>query len=106
MQYFWDHGSNTVSAVIELMPEEKPPHSTISSLARILEKKGFLTHKAYGRTYEYIPVITKKAYTKFSIKQLVRNYFQGSASDLVSFIVEEEDLSLADLSIPKIKNDE
>lgn len=107
MQMIWDQGPTTVSALIKAMPEPKPPHSTISSIVRILEKKGFVDHKAYGRTHEYFPIIEKKAYSKFSLTRIVSNYFEGSMNDMVSFLVEENDLSLKDLSklIKKIDKD-
>ena len=57
MQLIWDHGPTTVSGLIERMGTPKPPHSSISSIVRILEKKEFVDHKAYGRTYEYFPII-------------------------------------------------
>ncbi len=98
MQYIWQYGPTTVSQLIERMDEPHPPHSTISSIIRILEKKGFLDHKAYGRTYEYFPIVEKKVYSKFSIKKLVSNYFEGSMNELVSFLVKENDLSLTELS--------
>lgn len=98
MQYFWQQGPSTVSALISLMGDPKPPHSTISSIVRILEKKGFLDHKAYGRTYEYFPIIEKAAYSRFSLRRLVQQYFEGSMNELVSFIVEENDLSLEELN--------
>ncbi len=98
MQLFWDGGPTTVSQLIEKMDTPKPPHSTISSIVRILEKKEFVTHKAYGRTYEYSPIIEKKEYSQFSLGKLVRNYFQGSMKELVSFLVEEENLSLEELA--------
>lgn len=97
MQMFWDHGPNTVSALIERMNPPKPPHSSISSIVRILEKKEFVDHKAYGRTYEYFPIIEKESYSKFSLKRLVSNYFEGSMSELVSFLVKEDDISVDDL---------
>lgn len=99
MQFFWTHGPSTVSEIIGKMNDPKPPHSTISSIARILEKKGFLNHKAYGRTYLYLPTVDKKSYSKFSVKNLVRNYFEGSMNELVSFLIEEKDLSLSDLNL-------
>lgn len=98
MQMFWDEGPSTVSQLITKMKEPKPPHSTISSIARILEKKGFLFHKTYGRTYEYYPAVEKKDYSRFSIKKLVKNYFDGSMNEMVSFLVKENDLSLKELS--------
>lgn len=97
MQMFWDHGPSTVSALIDRMDNPKPPHSSISSIVRILEKKEFVDHKAYGRTYEYFPLIEKKDYSKFSIRKLVSNYFEGSMNELVSFLVKEEDLTVKEL---------
>jgi len=98
MQMFWDHGPSTVSQLIDRMDPPKPPHSTISSIVRILEKKEFLNHKAYGRTYEYHPIIEKKQYSRFSLSKLVSNYFEGSMKELVSFLVVEENLSLDELA--------
>jgi predicted transcriptional regulator len=108
MQLFWSNGPSTVSQLIEKMDEPRPPHSTISTFVRILEKKGFVDHKAYGRTYEYFPLIEKSDYSRFSIKKLVGNYFDGSLNSLVSFLVKEEDLSLNDLSniINDLKDEE
>jgi len=97
MQLFWTHGPSTVSALISKMEEPHPPHSTISSIVRILETKEFLNHKTYGRTYEYFPIVEKKEYSRFSLKKLVSNYFEGSMNELVSFLVDENDLSLKDL---------
>ena len=97
MQLIWEHGPTTVSGLIEHMGTPKPPHSSISSIVRILEKKGFVDHKAYGRTYEYFPIIQKSDYSKFSIKKLVTQYFEGSMNELVSFLVKEDDISLDDL---------
>lgn len=98
MQMIWDNGAATVSQLIAQMPDPKPPHSTISSFVRILEKKGFLDHKAYGRTHEYFPLISKKEYSKFSLKNLVQNYFSNSTSELVSFLIKENDLSLSEMT--------
>ena len=98
MHLLWDQSEPcTVSHLIQQMDDPKPPHSTISSIVRILEKKAFVDHKTYGRTHVYFPIVDKKAYTKFSIKKLVGNYFEGSMNELVSFLVQENDLSLKDL---------
>jgi len=97
MQMFWDMGPSLVSALIDRMPEPRPPHSSVSSVVRILEKKGFLGHKAYGKTYEYFPLISKKEYSAWSLKKLITSYFDGSANELVSFLVKENDLTLSEL---------
>jgi len=99
MQLIWEESEPaTVSQLISKMPEPHPPHSTISSIVRILENKGFVDHKTYGRTHAYFSIVNKKDYTKFSLKKLVGNYFEGSMNELVSFLVKENDLSLKDLS--------
>ena len=97
MQLIWEHGPTTVSGLIEKMDPPKPPHSSISSIVRILEKKEFVGHKAYGRTYEYFPIVEKSAYSKFSLRKLVSNYFEGSMNELVSFLVKEDDISIEEL---------
>ena len=97
MQIIWVLKRCLVSDIIKEIGKPDIPHSTISSIVRILEKKGFVEHKAYGRTYEYYPVVTRKEYSKGSLKQLVNNYFGGSSKRLVSFLVEENDLDLDDM---------
>ena len=98
MQGFWQYGPCTVSQLIAKTSKKNAPHSTISSIVRILENKGFVDHKTYGRTYEYFPIIQKKEYSKFSLSRLVTNYFEGSVNELVSFMVKEKNLSLDELN--------
>lgn len=88
MQFIWDIGRCTVSDILERMGEPKPPHSTVSSVVRILEKKEYVGHKAYGKTYEYFPLVDKEQYGKQSLGDVLRNYFDGSVSRLVSHLVE------------------
>ncbi|MDX1477470.1 MAG: BlaI/MecI/CopY family transcriptional regulator [Saprospiraceae bacterium] len=97
MHLLWKKGRAMVSELIALMPDPQPPHSTISSIMRILEKKGFVDHKAYGRTYEYFPLVTKDEYSRKSLVQFAQDYFGGSVNKMVSFLVQKEDLSLSDL---------
>ena len=97
MQMIWQAGRCTVSELLEKMEEPKPPHSTISSVARILEKKGYVGHKAYGKTYEYFPVVSKEAYANLSLGDVLRNYFDGSVERLVSHLAKSEQLSEKDL---------
>lgn len=97
MQLIWDAGRGTVSEFLECCEEPKPPHSTLSSVVRILEKKGFVGHKAYGKTHEYFPLIEREAYGRRSLGDLLRNYFDGSVTRLVSHLAEEEKLSKKEL---------
>lgn len=100
MQIIWKLERCTVSDIRDVMEEAegaRPPHSTVSTMVRILEEKGFLDHKAFGRTYEYFPLVQKADYTKRSLNKLVSDYFDGSVNRLVSFLVEEEKLNAEEL---------
>jgi len=98
MQIIWQLGRCLVRDVIEKLGDPDMPHSTISSVVRILEKKGFVGHKAYGKTYEYFPVVAQEAYAQHGVKNLVEKYFQGSPKKLVSFLVKNEDMNLKELN--------
>jgi len=106
MQYLWELERATVSQIIEKIPEPKPPHSTISSIMRILEKKEVVGHKAYGRTYEYFPLFTKEEYSAGTIGQFANDFFGGSMRKLVSFLVQRDDLSINDLEEIRTKLEE
>ena len=97
MQILWDLKKGVIHDIIEQMPEPKPPYNTVSSLVRILEKKEFVGYKAYGKTHEYYPLISKLAYRKFVFTNFLANYFDGSPERVLSFMVKEENLNLDDL---------
>lgn len=97
MQLIWDLGRGTVSDLLERIEEPRPPHSTVSSVVRILEKKGYVDHKAYGKTHEYFPIVAKEDYGRRSLTDVLRNYFDGSVSRLVSHLVEDKKLSANDV---------
>ncbi len=98
MQIIWDLGKCLVRDIIERLGDPDMPHSTISSVVRILEKKGFVDHKAYGKTYEYFAVVTKEDYAQQGVKGLVEKYFGGSPRMLVSYLVKSKDLDLKELN--------
>lgn len=102
MQIIWTLGPCLVSQIRDYieqeMQQERPPHSTVSTLVRSLESKGFVSHKAYGRTYEYYPIVEKKDYSRQRLNRLISDYFDGSMKRLVSFLVEENDLSRKELN--------
>lgn len=100
MQMIWQLERCTVRDIIDQLSktQDKPPHSTISSIVRILEEKGFLSHKAYGRTYEYFPIISQEAYSDFALEKIASDYFGGSMNRLVSFLVKKEKVDTNELN--------
>lgn len=106
MQILWKLEKGFVKDIIEEMPEPKPAYNTVSTIVRILETKGFIDHKAYGKTHEYFPLISKEKYTKFYLNNMIRGYFNGSFQNLVSFFAKENKMSAQDVDklLKEIKN--
>jgi len=99
MQVLWKLQTAFVKDIIDELDEEpKPPYNTISSIVRLLEKKGYVSYKAYGKTYEYFPAISKEDYAKTTFTKLFSGYFDNSPASLLSFMVKEEKLSAEDIA--------
>jgi len=97
MQILWNIGEGFVKDVIEHYDEPKPAYNTVSTIIRILETKGFVNHKAFGKTHQYFPLILKEQYSKELMGSVVKNYFSNSLHQLVSFFAKEEKMSVAEL---------
>lgn len=96
MQLLWKLEKAFVKDLIDEMPKPKPAYNTVSTIVRILEKKGFVGHNAYGKTHEYFPLVARKDYTRSFMKNFMRNYFRGSFKEMVSFFAKEDNMSLSD----------
>jgi len=97
MQILWKIEKGFVKDVIEYFNKPKPAYNTVSTIIRILEKKGFIGHKAYGKTHEYFPLITKKEYTKTFFRGFLDRYFSNSFQQLVSFFSNENEMSIEEM---------
>jgi BlaI family penicillinase repressor len=107
MQLLWKQEKAFVKDIIEQMQIPKPAYNTVSTIIRILEKKGFVGHNAYGKTHEYFPLISRKDYTRSYMGNFMRNYFSGSFQEMVSFFAKEDKMSLSDLDelVKDVKRD-
>src|SRR5690606_11497583 len=97
VQVLWKLEKTCVKDSIEHLSKPKPAYNTVSTIVRILESKGFVGHKAYGKTHEYFPLISREKYTRFYLNKVVKNYFDGSYRDLVSFFAKEQKLDIREL---------
>jgi Predicted transcriptional regulator len=77
--------------------EPLPPYTTLASIVKNLERKGFLAAKRYGNTYQYAPIVKEEDYIKFFMSRMVKNYFSDSYKELVSFFINEKKLSKDEL---------
>lgn len=97
MHVLWEMEKAFVKDIIIRLPGPKPAYNTVSTIIRILEKKGFVSHTAYGKTHEYFPLISKEEYTKQFMKGLVKNYFSNSYQEMVSFFAKDKKLTINEL---------
>lgn len=97
MQVLWKKGPCFVKEIIEELPDPKPAYSTTSTIVRILQDKLFVSHKAYGPTHQYFPIVSKDEYSHFSMKKVLNNYFDGSMKKMVSFFSKKEDIDVQEV---------
>ncbi len=106
MQIIWAKGRVLVHDILDAMDEPKPAYNTVSTIVRILEKKGFVSHKAYGKTYEYFAVVEKEEYTRTYMNNVLKNFFNGSFSSMVNFFAADKSIPAEDMDeIMKMIND-
>jgi predicted transcriptional regulator len=107
MLILWDLEEAFVKEIIEKMPYPKPHYNTVSTTVRILQDKGFIDYKAFGKTHQYFAKISREQYRKKSVRPLMKNYFNNSAEALVSFFVKEKNVSVEELEtlIAKLKKE-
>ena len=97
MNHFWNKGAMFVRELLELYPEPKPHFNTLSTMVRTLEANGYVSHKAYGNTYQYYPVVSREEYAGSSFRGIVSNYFNNSYLNAVSALVKEEKITVDEL---------
>ncbi len=107
MKILWEIEKGFVKDILSHYPEPRPAYNTVSTIIRILQDKGFVSHKAYGRTHEYYPLITREEYTKSRMTSLVNDYFSNSFEKMVSFFAREKKISLKEMEdIMKLMEEE
>lgn len=105
MQVIWQKEKVLVHDILVELPEPKPAYNTVSTIVRILENKGFVSHKAYGRTYEYFPIVGKEEYTNIYMRTVLDNFFDGSLSRMLNFFSAQNSITLEETDeILKILN--
>ncbi|HEY4651897.1 MAG TPA: BlaI/MecI/CopY family transcriptional regulator [Pontibacter sp.] len=97
MQVLWKIEKGFVKDILEQLPEPRPAYNTVSTIVRILEKKGFVGYTAYGKSHEYYPLVAEDKYKSFFLKNFMSGYFGGSFEKLVSFFAKDNNLNVKEL---------
>jgi BlaI family transcriptional regulator, penicillinase repressor len=93
MNILWDKKAAFVNDVLEKLPEPKPAYNTISTFMRILVNKGFVGYKAFGKSHQYFPLISRETYMDYFLAGVKNSFFSGSFQSMISFFAKKEKLS-------------
>lgn len=86
-----------VKELKEFYSDQKLHYNTLSTMVRAMEEKDFIAHEKFGNTYRYFAAVSKEDYSKRTLGSVVKKYFNNSYKNVVSALVEEENLSVEDL---------
>lgn len=106
MQALWSLGEGSVNDVLAVLPEPKPKYTTVATFIKLLGNKGYVTHRAEGKSYIFTPTVPRDEYARKRVRLMLQSYFDGSFTRMVSFFSEHENLSLQEMEeIQKLMED-
>lgn len=94
MQILWELGEGTVRDVLEKYESKSPAYNTVSTLIKILEKKNYVSHKTYGNTHVFYPIVQKEEYAKNHLSKFMKEYFDNSFPAMASFFAKNNNISV------------
>jgi len=99
MMVLWKMRSGLLMEIVENMPDPQPHKNTVATILKTMVEKGFVKTEPVGRFFRYHPAVTKESYSKSTLVNVAKGYFEGSFSNVVSFLVDEEKLTVKDLEL-------
>jgi BlaI family penicillinase repressor len=97
MHILWELKEGVIKEVVEGFEEPRPAYTTVATVLKVLEKKGFVDHKTVGNVHLYYTLVSKRDYTRFEFSSLLKDYFSGSFPKLATFFAHENNLTLSEL---------
>lgn len=97
LKALWKIKEGAVSDVLDSLPEPRPAYNTVATVIKVLEKKEYVSHKTFGKTHVYFPLVTQGTYAHNSLKDVFKGLFNGSVNQLVSHFVKNKDLNINEL---------
>ncbi len=97
LKALWEIKEGAISDVLDSLDDPKPAYNTVATVIKVLEKKGYVSHKTYGKTHVYFALVSKKDYAQHVMKDTFKGLFNGSLNLMVSSFVKNKDVSLREL---------
>ena len=98
MKILWDIREGFINDILEQYPDPKPPYNSVSTIVRVLVQKEIVGYKAYGKSHQYHPLISKEEYRKGQLSRLVSEYYNNSLKQVVNFFSESKQLDESELN--------
>lgn len=98
MLHVWQLNECAIKDVVERIEEPKQPYTTVASIFKNLENKGYLVKRKFGNVKVFKPLITESAYKRHFLSGVVESYFDNSYKELVSFFAKEQKITTEELS--------
>ncbi len=93
----WKIETGAVSDVLESLPDPKPAYTTVATVLKVLENKGYVSHKTYGKTNVYYAKVSKNKYAGFHVRNILSDFYDNSLKQLVSPFLNHKKIRLIDL---------
>jgi predicted transcriptional regulator len=106
LKALWDIKDGAVSDVLDKLRDPKPAYNTVATVIKVLEKKGYVTHRTYGKTNVYTALVSRQEYTKNMMKSTISGLFNGSLNQMMSYFVKNKDISINEMEELKAMLDE
>lgn len=97
MQILWKSEKAFIKDILEHFDDPKPAYTTVATIVKILERKGFVSYKAYGNAFQFYPLISKDDYSKTHVNSIFKKYFKSSIKDVVSFFADNNKVQVNDI---------
>ena len=97
LKAIWEVENGAVSDILEKLPEPKPAYNTGATVVKVLERKGYVGHRTFGKTNVYYPLVSGKEYAQHIVREAFTGFFKGSINQMVSPLIKNRDISLAEL---------
>lgn len=97
MKILWGIKEGFIKDIIDQYPDPKPPYNSVSTIVRVLVQKEIVGFKAFGKSHQYHPLISKEEYSKGQLSRLVSDYYNNSLKQVVNFFSESRELDQNEL---------
>lgn len=93
----WEVENGAVADILDQLPDPKPAYNTVATVIKVLERKGYLGHKTYGKTNVYHALIGRKEYANKVVKDAFTGLFNKSINQMISPFIKDKEISIAEL---------